>query len=108
MKWGTREATREFLVLGEYLGVRSCYCFARIPEGYWQNSRWCEPPVTKSRSIPASRGVVNQSHMSSTNLSLHYHIVFGTNNHEPMIQQAWRGRDDTNRSQTAPLGLESF
>src|SRR5438034_3640765 len=28
--------------------------------------------------------------MSSTHLSLHYHIVFGTKNHEPMIQPAWR------------------
>src|SRR6266446_3364975 len=30
--------------------------------------------------------------MSSTHLSLHYHIVFGTKNHEPMIQAAWRER----------------
>jgi len=29
--------------------------------------------------------------MSSTHLSLHYHIVFGTKNHEPLIQPAWRG-----------------
>jgi REP element-mobilizing transposase RayT len=29
--------------------------------------------------------------MSSTHLSLHYHVVFGTKNHEPMIQSAWRG-----------------
>jgi putative transposase len=28
--------------------------------------------------------------MSSTHLSLHYHIVFGTKNHEPTIQAAWR------------------
>jgi REP-associated tyrosine transposase len=28
--------------------------------------------------------------MPSTHLSLHYHIVFGTKNHEPMIQLAWR------------------
>lgn len=28
--------------------------------------------------------------MSSTHLSLHYHIVFGTKNHEPIIQLAWR------------------
>lgn len=28
--------------------------------------------------------------MSSTHLSLHYHIVFGTKNHEPLIQPAWR------------------
>jgi len=30
--------------------------------------------------------------MPSTHLSLHYHIVFGTKNHEPMIQAAWRGK----------------
>ena len=30
--------------------------------------------------------------MSSTHLSLHYHIVFGTKNHEPMIQPIWRGK----------------
>jgi len=29
--------------------------------------------------------------MSSTHLSLHYHIVFGTKDHEPLIQPAWRG-----------------
>src|SRR5258708_36012513 len=29
--------------------------------------------------------------MSATNLSLNYQIVFGTKNHEPMIQPAWRG-----------------
>ena len=28
--------------------------------------------------------------MSSTHLSLHYHIVFGTKNHEPLIHTAWR------------------
>src|SRR2546429_9184082 len=29
--------------------------------------------------------------MPSTHLSLHYHIVFGTKNHEQFIQPAWRG-----------------
>jgi putative transposase len=29
--------------------------------------------------------------MSSTHLSLHYHVIFGTKNHEPTIQPAWRG-----------------
>jgi REP element-mobilizing transposase RayT len=45
------------------------------------------------RSSPG-RGVVSQSatDMSSTHLSLHYHIVFGTKNHEPVIQAAWRGK----------------
>src|SRR6266536_1511056 len=28
--------------------------------------------------------------MPSTHLSLHYHIVFGTKNHDPMSQQTWR------------------
>jgi putative transposase len=28
--------------------------------------------------------------MSSTHLSLHYHIVFGTKNHEPIIEPTWR------------------
>src|SRR5947208_3900080 len=28
--------------------------------------------------------------MSSTHLSLHYHIVFGTKNHGPLIHTAWR------------------
>jgi putative transposase len=37
-----------------------------------------------------NRGVVI-TRMSSTYLSLHYHIVFGTKNHEPLIQPAWRG-----------------
>ena len=37
------------------------------------------------------RGEVNsRSIMPSTHLSLHYHVVFGTKNHEPMIQAAWR------------------
>lgn len=30
--------------------------------------------------------------MSSTHLSLHYHLVFGTKNHEPVIVSAWRDR----------------
>jgi REP element-mobilizing transposase RayT len=30
--------------------------------------------------------------MSSTHLSLHYHLVFGTKNHEPFITPAWRDR----------------
>src|SRR5437763_6993050 len=30
--------------------------------------------------------------MSSTHLSLHYHLVFGTKNHEPVITLAWRDR----------------
>ena len=30
--------------------------------------------------------------MPSTHLSLHYHIVFGTKNHEPVIQPSWRGK----------------
>jgi len=30
--------------------------------------------------------------MSSTHLSLHYHLVFGTKNHEPVITSAWRDR----------------
>lgn len=30
--------------------------------------------------------------MSSTHLSLHYHFVFGTKNHEPLIASVWRDR----------------
>jgi putative transposase len=30
--------------------------------------------------------------MSSTYLSLHYHLVFGTKNREPTIRDAWRSR----------------
>lgn len=30
--------------------------------------------------------------MPSTHLSLHYHIVFGTKDHEPLIQPGWRGK----------------
>ena len=30
--------------------------------------------------------------MPSTHLSLHYHIVFGTKNHEPILQPSWRGK----------------
>src|SRR5213595_526242 len=30
--------------------------------------------------------------MSSTHLSLHYHIIFGTKNHEPIIHSAWGGK----------------
>jgi putative transposase len=30
--------------------------------------------------------------MSSTYLSLHYHLVFGTKNREPVIAPAWRAR----------------
>jgi REP element-mobilizing transposase RayT len=30
--------------------------------------------------------------MSSTHLSLHYHLIFATKNHEPLIVQTWRAR----------------
>jgi len=30
--------------------------------------------------------------MSSTHLSLHYHLVFGTKNHEALISSFWRER----------------
>ena len=30
--------------------------------------------------------------MPSTHLSLHYHVVFGTKDHAPLIQPAWRGQ----------------
>ena len=30
--------------------------------------------------------------MPATHLSLHYHLVFGTKNHEPVITPAWRDR----------------
>ena len=30
--------------------------------------------------------------MSSTHLSLHYHLIFGTKDREPWIAQSWRGR----------------
>ena len=30
--------------------------------------------------------------MSSTYLSLHYHLVFGTKNREPLIAPEWRSR----------------
>ena len=30
--------------------------------------------------------------MASTYLSLHYHLVFGTKNREPLMEDAWRGR----------------
>ena len=30
--------------------------------------------------------------MSSTHLSLHYHLIFATKNHEPLIAQTWRER----------------
>jgi len=61
------------------------------PEGMFESSRWCKPPVVSIKTIPSpGRGVVDEIRMSSTHLSLHYHIVFGTKNHEPMIQPTWR------------------
>ena len=30
--------------------------------------------------------------MSSTHLSLHYHLIFGTKNHETLIAPSWRDR----------------
>jgi hypothetical protein len=49
-------------------------------------SRWCKPPGVEYKTYQAPIGALeNQPHMSSTHLSLHYHIVFGTKNHEPMI-----------------------
>src|SRR5437899_9636342 len=65
-----------------------------IPEGRAEISRWCKPPVYRVNKPPSpGRGEANnQFIMPSTQLSLHYHIVFGTKNHEPLIQAAWRGK----------------
>jgi putative transposase len=30
--------------------------------------------------------------MSSTHISLHFHLIFGTKNHEPLIAPTWRSR----------------
>jgi len=30
--------------------------------------------------------------MSSTHLSIHYHLIFGTKDHDPLIAPAWRSR----------------
>jgi putative transposase len=46
----------------------------------------------KTPKAPAGATEKNHFIMSSTHLSLHYHIVFGTKNHEPIIQAAWRGK----------------
>jgi len=46
----------------------------------------------KTPKAPAGATEKNHFIMSSTHLSLHYHIVFGTKNHEPVIQAAWRGK----------------
>jgi len=46
----------------------------------------------KTSKAPAGATEKNHFIMSSTHLSLHYHIVFGTKNHEPIIQAAWRGK----------------
>ena len=40
---------------------------------------------------PAPDGAA-ESLMSSTHLGLHYHLIFGTKNHEPLIAPAWRSR----------------
>jgi len=38
------------------------------------------------------RALERSNVMSSTHLSLHYHLVFGTKNHETVIASAWRER----------------
>jgi hypothetical protein len=48
------------------------------PEGILNVSRWCKPPAAVQTNSKPQRGVVDESDMSSTHLSLHYHIVFGT------------------------------
>jgi putative transposase len=54
-------------------------------------SRWCKPPAYHVKQTTEPRqGRRKSFHMSSTHLSLHYHIVFGTKNHEPTIHAAWR------------------
>jgi putative transposase len=50
-----------------------------------------QPPAYHVKQTTEPRqGRRKSFHMSSTHLSLHYHIVFGTKNHEPTIQAAWR------------------
>jgi len=51
-------------------------------------------PRNHDIKLPAPRRAAGKepAPMSSTHLSLHYHLVFGTKNHEPIITPAWRER----------------
>jgi hypothetical protein len=54
-------------------------------------------PLTPEGSQPAqsrahNRHIAQDLNMSSTCLSLHYHLVFGTKNREPLIAPEWRSR----------------
>src|SRR5262245_100787 len=63
-------------------------------------SRWSRsaPPVETATEtcIPAGcqhhRVGVRRRRMSSTYLSLHYHVVFGTKDRRPTISEAWQQR----------------
>src|SRR5205807_9590042 len=44
------------------------------------------------KRMSPERALERSNVMSSTHLSLHYHLVFGTKNHETVIASAWRER----------------
>ena len=63
---------------------------------------WCKPPVTEhlTFSYPPRQGrrifnggwfqLTYKRPMPSTHLSLHYHLIFATKNHDPIIVPSWR------------------
>jgi putative transposase len=62
-----------------------------IPEGWWKLAGGASHRCSDINSSEPRQGRGRSICMSSTHLSLHYHIVFGTKNHEPTIQPEWRG-----------------
>ena len=64
--------------------------FWSAPGGGAEHSRWREPPEY-DKSISAPAGATPHT-MSSTHLSLNYHIIFATKDRAPVIAPEWRSR----------------
>ena len=48
--------------------------------------------IRLERSFAPAGAEENPDTMPSTHLSLHYHLIFGTKDHEPIIDKSWRPR----------------
>jgi REP element-mobilizing transposase RayT len=54
-------------------------------------SSGCKPPEFDTVSVSLRQGRWKIPTLPSTHLCLHYHLVFGTKDHAPVIASAWHG-----------------
>jgi len=62
------------------------------PEGFWKLAGDNIPGKSAKYELRPGRGVGKLINMTSTHLSLHIHVIFGTKHQRPVILPEWRSR----------------